>query len=211
MQRNPTRRHQRTKSTAPEDVPEVDLSEEDILEAMREIPGYIDITTSDFRIIYELAHAHAVDRLFTHVRARDLMRADIEALTPELQLVTAARILVRQGLKSLPVVDARRHVVGMFTQTDVLRQFGAESVLALLLAEVERDGAPFNRHTQQPVGTMMTTSTVTVADDAGFHAIIAGFHNHAGRGMPVIDAEQRLVGMLLRRDFMAACHVGRVR
>lgn len=33
------------------DGPEVDLSDDDILDAMRQVPGYLDITTSDFRII----------------------------------------------------------------------------------------------------------------------------------------------------------------
>ena len=42
-------------------TPELELSDEDILDAMAEIPGYIDITTEDFRVIYHLAHAQAVN------------------------------------------------------------------------------------------------------------------------------------------------------
>ena len=38
-----------------DEVPELELSDEDILDAMRHIPGYIDITTEDFRLIYHLA------------------------------------------------------------------------------------------------------------------------------------------------------------
>ena len=38
-------------------TPELELSDDDILDAMAEIPGYIDITTEDFRVIYHLAHA----------------------------------------------------------------------------------------------------------------------------------------------------------
>ena len=41
------------------------LSDEDILDAMRQIPGYIDISTDDFRLIYHLAWQHAV----AHLRA----------------------------------------------------------------------------------------------------------------------------------------------
>ena len=39
------------------------LSDEDILDAMRQIPGYIDISTDDFRLIYHLAWQHAVAHL----------------------------------------------------------------------------------------------------------------------------------------------------
>lgn len=42
---------------------EPELSDEDILDAMDHIPGYLDISTEDFRVIYHLAWRHAVARL----------------------------------------------------------------------------------------------------------------------------------------------------
>lgn len=42
---------------------EPELTDEDILDAMEHIPGYLDISTEDFRIIYHLAWKHAVARL----------------------------------------------------------------------------------------------------------------------------------------------------
>ncbi len=46
-----------------EDACEIELSDEDILDAMQHIPGYLDISTEDFRIIYHLAWQHALERL----------------------------------------------------------------------------------------------------------------------------------------------------
>ncbi len=43
--------------------PELELSDEDILDAMAHISGYVDISTEDFRAIYHLAWRHAVARL----------------------------------------------------------------------------------------------------------------------------------------------------
>lgn len=42
---------------------EPELTDEDILDAMQHIPGYLDISTEDFRVIYHLAWRHAVARL----------------------------------------------------------------------------------------------------------------------------------------------------
>jgi CBS domain-containing membrane protein len=42
---------------------EPELTDVDILDAMQHIPGYLDISTEDFRIIYHLAWRHAVERL----------------------------------------------------------------------------------------------------------------------------------------------------
>ena len=39
------------------------LTDADILDAMQHIPGYLDISTDDFRVIYHLAWRHAAARL----------------------------------------------------------------------------------------------------------------------------------------------------
>lgn len=47
---------------------EPELTDEDILDAMQHIPGYLDISTEDFRVIYHLAWRHAVARMRTRAR-----------------------------------------------------------------------------------------------------------------------------------------------
>ncbi|UCV02658.1 hypothetical protein [Dechloromonas denitrificans] len=42
---------------------ELELSDEDILDALSHISGYIDISTEDFRTVYHLAWRHALARL----------------------------------------------------------------------------------------------------------------------------------------------------
>ncbi|KXB31673.1 hypothetical protein AT959_04740 [Dechloromonas denitrificans] len=42
---------------------ELELSDEDILDALAHVSGYIDISTEDFRTVYHLAWRHALARL----------------------------------------------------------------------------------------------------------------------------------------------------
>lgn len=42
---------------------ELELSDEDILDALAHVSGYIDISTEDFRTVYHLAWRHALERL----------------------------------------------------------------------------------------------------------------------------------------------------
>lgn len=184
--------------------PEVDLSDDDILDAMRQIPGYLDITTSDFRVIYHLAHAHALERLFRQVRAGNLMRAGITPLHPNTPLDQAASLLARQGSKGLPVASADGIVVGMLTETDFLRRLGADTFLELLLRLVS-DGASFtHRCHETPVSEAMTAPAITVTADAGLRDIMRAFRAHAGRSMPVVDSGGHLQGLLLRKDVVHA-------
>ena len=42
----------------------VDISEQDVVEAMKRIAGYIDITPGDFKEVYQSAYTLAIKRLF---------------------------------------------------------------------------------------------------------------------------------------------------
>ena len=53
----------------------------------------------------------------------------------------------------------------------------------------------------------MTAPAVTVTTNAGFREIVSAFHAHEGRSMPVVDADGKLQGLLLRKDFVKACHL----
>jgi len=46
-----------------------------------------------------------------------------------------------------------------------------------------------------------------VGKDAGFAETIAAFHQHDGRSLPVVDSDGRLLGLLLRKDFLGAYHL----
>lgn len=190
-----------------DDLPELDLSDEDILDAMRHIPGYIDISTEDFRAIYHLAHGHALERLFRQVRAGNLMRTEIEPLQPDTRLDEAARTLAGQGRKSLPVVDGDGRVIGMLSETDFLSRLNADTFLELLLRLVTDHGTFTHRCHETPVRDAMTSPAVTVTTDAGFRDIVSAFYAHEGRAMPVVDAQGRLQGLLLRKDFVKAYHL----
>jgi CBS-domain-containing membrane protein len=190
-----------------EDLPELELDDEDILDAMRHIPGYLDISTEDFRAIYHLAHSHALDRLFQRVRATHWMLPGIEPLHPDTRLDAAARQLVSQRRKSLPVVDAENRVVGMLTEKDFLRRLRVDSFLELLLKLVADQSLFTHRCHETPVSEAMTAPAITIAEQAGFRDIVHAFHRHEGRSMPVIDDEGRLKGLLLRKDFIKACHL----
>lgn len=189
---------------AGEDTPEIELTDDDILDAMQHIPGYLDITTEDFRAIYHLAHRHALKRLFVGVTAGRLMRSAIEPLSLHITLDIAARTLADSGYKGLPVVDADGCVIGMLTETDFLNRLQVRNFLELLLRMLE-DSYEFAHNCHEtPVSVAMTQPAVTVGLDAGFLEILDAFHEHGGRSMPVVSTDGKLLGLLLREDFFAA-------
>jgi len=55
----------------------MDLTDEDVLKAMKGIPGYLDITPGDFKEIYSFAYRHAVERQIHSTRAKDAMTKEV--------------------------------------------------------------------------------------------------------------------------------------
>jgi len=183
--------------------PEMNLTDNDILDAMQHIPGYLDISTEDFRSIYHLAHRHALERLFATVTAGRLMRGEIKPLHPDTTLDKAARILADSGYKGLPVVNTDSHVIGMLTETDFLKHLQAENFMELLLKMFDDSYEFSHRCHETIVSAVMTKPTVTVRQNAKFSEILEAFSRHKGRSMPVIGADNRLLGLLLRKDFIS--------
>lgn len=187
-----------------DDIVETELTDEDILDAMQHISGYLDITTEDFRTIYHLAHRHAVERLAGNVSIANLMRAGIDPLVPDMSMVEAAKALVRSGFKSLPVVDAQGRVIGILTETDFLRRLKVTTFLELMLNLLDDAFEFTHRCHETSVREAMTAPVVTLAKDAEFGAVVRAFRQHGGRSMPVVNSDGQLLGLLLRKDFIAA-------
>jgi CBS domain-containing protein len=189
---------------ADDNASELELTDDDILDAMQHIPGYLDISTEDFRAIYHLAHRHALQRMFAGVTAGRLMRSAVPTLQADTTLDIAARTIADSGYKGLPVVDAEGQVLGMLTETDFLERLKARTFLELLLKLLEDSFEFTHRCHETKVSTAMTRPAVTVGPDAGFVEMLEAFHRHGGRGMPVVGDDGRLLGLLLRKDFLAA-------
>jgi CBS domain-containing membrane protein len=183
---------------------ELELTDDDILDAMQHIPGYLDISTEDFRAIYHLAHRHALERMFSGVTAGSLMRSPIEPLQPDTTLDIAARTLADSGYKGLPVVDAKGYVVGVLTETDFMKRLKARNFMELLLKLLDDSFEFTHRCHETAVSAAMTQPAVTIRQDAEFIEIMDAFHRHSGRSMPVVAADGRLLGLLLKKDLFAA-------
>jgi CBS domain-containing membrane protein len=189
---------------------EIELSDEDIFDAMKQIQGYVDVFADDFRIIYHFAHRHAVQRLTAGLNAATLMRRNVPLLSPDMTLDVAALAIAQSGYKGLPVVDETGTVVGMLTETDFLNRLKVSTFLELLLEMINDSYIFTHRCHETRVREAMTAPAVSVSIDAGFEQIFRSFREHEGRTMPVINSVGQLQGLLLRKDFLTAAHMERL-
>jgi CBS-domain-containing membrane protein len=181
----------------------IDLTDDDCYEAMRAIPGYLDISLEDFREIYRLALTHAAGRLTGGLKAGDLMEPVILTLTPDQGLGQAVRALAGMQLKGAPVVDGAGRPVGMLSETDVLRHLGVRTWLGLLVQHLDGDLGLELCCRGALVGGLMTAPAVVVTAEAGVMEVLATFRTHPGRRMPVVDpGDGHVLGILARKALL---------
>jgi CBS-domain-containing membrane protein len=96
----------------------------------------------------------------------------------------------------------------MLTETDFLRRLKVDTFLELLLAMLDESFELRHRCHETQVSAAMTIPAITVTRDASFAEVVNAFQKHDGRSTPIVDSEGRLLGVLLRKDFIAAFHQG---
>ena len=67
--------------------------------------------------IYELNY------LLSRTYARDIMITDVKTISPDAWIEEAAEVMLHNNINVLPVVDEKKHVVGIVTEKDLFKAF----------------------------------------------------------------------------------------
>lgn len=187
-------------SVTPDTCP-ADISEQDVIDAMKGIPGYIDITPGDFRTIYLSAYRKALERLKRSVRARDIMTRGVIAVRADAPLAEVAATLGRHRISGAPVLDTQGRVAGVISEKDFLPLMGAErggSFMTVVAGCLKGEKSPAVGAREQTASELMSAPAVTVFEEATLQEISALMAQKGINRLPVTDAAGRLVGIVTR-------------
>jgi len=96
----------------------------------------------------------------------------------------AIEMMFKRHVGAIVVIDDKRKCTGIFTERDAIRVVAQEIPLDTPLKEV------------------MTRKVVTVSDDTSFEEFRRLLISHRIRHLPVVDSEQKLVGLVVVRHFL---------
>ena len=188
-------------------TPGMEIKEEDILEAMRAIPGYLDITPGDFQEVFRLAFQHALERLGQAVTAAQIMTTDVVAVRPNTPVAEVAAAMGRRGVSGVPVVDAEQTVVGVISEKDFLTRMGlkdAKNFMSLVADCLKTKGCVALPLKAALAADIMSSPAVTVAPDTPVRTIAALLNDRGINRAPVTDPAGRLLGLVSRADILKA-------
>ncbi len=125
----------------------------------------------------------------------DVMTKPVITILNEETLGVATTLMVKSGLKRLPVVNNDGKLVGVLSRLDILRQVANSS-----------DAVPTSH---LPTGTMRTVADVMSSDipmanqDDDLSTIIEKFSKTDSRRLIVVDAEGKAIGLISDSDVVA--------
>ena len=147
----------------------------------------------------ELARS-LISRLRQNKRAvSQVMTPDPITVDPQTLLSEAARLMAKKNLKRLPVVDAKKQLVGMLSRFDILRVFAAGH-----LPQLASPGPSLHPHTSvRTVADVMDPSVATVSPEALLSEVLARLASDRSQRVVVVDTDRHVEGIISDTDLVA--------
>jgi nucleotide-binding universal stress UspA family protein/CBS-domain-containing membrane protein len=141
------------------------------------------------------------------MHVEDIMVRAVSSVTTDTPLAEVVELLLRRNVKALPVVDSRRHVVGIITGGDLLTRADLGLRLSIkqeLDADTLRDRLRALSDSAKSAREVMSRHVHTVESSADLATVIRQMAAQRIKRLPVVNENRELVGIVSRADVLRA-------
>lgn len=170
----------------------------------RVLPGIEEMVEEGIVVVEDMeVHSHRTRRRLIpkHLLVRDAMTPSPRAISPSTPVNEVVRLLLSADFHGVPVIDENNRVAGIITQRDLIARAGMRVRLGLLARlEQEQVDAHLTGFSDKTAGNVMTQPAVVIQEDRALTEAVELMLKKDLKRLPVVDAEDQLVGMLSRVD-----------
>lgn len=141
------------------------------------------------------------------MRVSEIMTPAVVSIGPETPFKKIAQLLVDRDISSMPVVDEAGRLVGIVSESDLLRKEAYPSEPArrglarLLVRMLAGEDAAVRRASALTARDLMTSPVITAKPEETVHALARRMVEERVKRVPVV-ADHHVVGMASRHDVM---------
>lgn len=143
------------------------------------------------------------------IKAKDIMETNIISLSPDTEIASAVKILLKNHINGVPVVDTNGELVGILCQSDLIFQqkdIPIPPIFAILdsifpLSSSKSLEAQFQKMAATKVEQAMVKKVTIVTPDttvSGIASLMVEKHFHT---IPVVEGK-KLVGIIGKEDIL---------
>lgn len=184
------------------------FSQADLDLALAQYGQVLDVSRGDLETLLQRAEAASYQRRFGDLRCGDVMTPEPVTVQFGTALDDAWALMLQHRIKALPVIDRAGRIAGIVSRADFLRQADIarrEGLGQRLRGLLQRSGLS---HSERPevVGQIMTRQVRVASTGRLLVDLVPLFSEDGHHHIPVIDGEQRLVGILTQSDLVRALY-----
>lgn len=199
--------HAQRTNSAPSAEP-ARFSTADLDAALAHYNQVLDVSRDDLEDLLHHAELASYHRNFGALLCADIMSREPVSVQFGTALDEAWLLMRQQHIKALPVVDRSRRIVGILTMADFLRRAGLDELSGIggrWRAFIQRSGST---HSTKPevVGQIMTRKVQVASAHRHVIELVPIFSGGGHHHIPIIDAENRLVGIITQTDLLRALY-----
>ncbi|MCB0358371.1 MAG: CBS domain-containing protein [Bdellovibrionales bacterium] len=128
--------------------------------------------------------------------AKDIMSSPVMTLESGMPLTRAWSLIREKRFRHIPIVDARKVLVGILSDRDLLQE--AADAANSLLGEEKKAGGVLLRD----ISDVMTTNVISTVAETPIRDIARVLFDHRIGAMPIVDADGAVVGLVTRSDIL---------
>ncbi|ACM23923.1 MULTISPECIES: HPP family protein [Thermotoga] len=148
------------------------------------------------------------------MRVKDAVIYDISAVFEDETVETVIKLLSRQNLSGIPVVDHDMRVVGFVSESDLIKALVPSYFSLLRSASFIPDTNQLIRNIvkikDKPISNYMSKPPVVVKEDDPLIVAADYLIRHGFKSLPVVDDSMQLVGIVRRIDVLRVVSEGKL-
>lgn len=184
------------------------ISERDVEQALENMDIFLDMSTGDLSKLLTDAQLQSFKRYRGNVTCADIMLKNIRTVEYGTEVEEAWKIMHKEKLKALPVIDRAGRVIGIVTWNDFFKFVNMdtnESFQKKFQAFIRRTPDVLTDKPES-VGHIMTNSVSLLPENTHIADLIPLMSNQGYRQIPIVNNENRLVGMVYQANLIAALY-----
>ncbi len=144
----------------------------------------------------------------------EIMSSPVHTVQVDASVVDAANIMLDLGISTLPVLNERRHLVGIVSHSNFflhpIRDPGMQGTVFELFGKVVPEGNLdhlTDALARITIATVMAHPVVTVQENASINDVVRLMNQRRIKRMPVVRGDE-VIGIVTRHDFLRLAATG---
>ena len=182
------------------------IEDEEIDAVLARYNQVLDISKADLANLISQVEHGAYQKKLKSMLCKNIMTTEVVYVDLNSPLDRAWKLLRNHHVKALPVTDADRKVIGIITLEDFIKSSTVDfhQTIGQRIRGLMRSAAPGLNSLPNIVWQAMSKPVKVISEDRNMLDLAEIFCGDGHHHIPVVNANQQLVGMITQSDFVQA-------